>query len=313
MARAPEPEKAANHERWLVSFADFMTLLFALFVVLFANSKSESPMDMRELGKGVQQAFASYGIFLGSTGSKPPGAGGPGENTESAPVIINVQVPGVESDSGGDDGKGEGPEPLPMEGNDILPEAPGKGPDSGTGDPGNNGAADAEKDEGLENLFEELRELLDADLNNTIEVRLEKRGVVISLGEAGFFASGSDALKPDSTRIIDQIAAKLETMKNKGVTIRFEGHTDNVPLRSRPGARIRDNWELSLFRASTVLQRFQNQRGYPMKNLVMAGYGEWRPIASNDTPQGRARNRHVDIVILNETFSNLEASASAPR
>ncbi len=305
MARKPEPEKAANHERWLVSFADFMTLLFALFVVLFANSQSDEMVDVADLGKGIQDAFASWGVFPSGTGSAPIDMGGTGTDLTTFKEILPAK-PDENGDGqdgkDGKDGKDDSPSALP-DADDFPPH------------PSNLNGQEAEAakspitEEGLQELFHDLEAVLkDELLAKTIDIRLDKRGVVISLGEAGFFSSGSPFLKRRSLGVIDNIAGSLQSLKDKSFPIRIEGHTDNVPLRRNPYSRFQNNRELSMFRASSVLDRFEKRYGFPPRNLVPVGYGESRPIATNKTDEGRARNRRVDIVILNEEYSGLEAT-----
>jgi len=296
MARKPEPEKAANHERWLVSYADFITLLFAFFVVMFATSSSDD-VKREKASQGMQAAFSSFGVFFSGTGSTPilsegdtPNAGDPGAGI--------IMIEGV-SNSGGGDGNDDGEDESGGSGVDDENiwdeyESPRQG-DANT-------PVESEGDPALREIFTELQTILQDELKNSrIEMRQEQRGIVISLGEAGFFDSGSANLKSDSLAIIDQIAVKLrKLLETEGLAIRIEGHTDNVPLVSSRNNKIRDNWELSIFRAKSVLDRLKNRHGFPANSLVFSGYGEHRPIASNATAEGRARNRRVDIVVLNE-------------
>ncbi len=296
MARKPEPEKAANHERWLVSYADFITLLFAFFVVMFATSSSDD-VKREKASQGMQAAFSSFGVFFSGTGSTPilsegdtPNAGDPGAGI--------IMIEGV-SNSGGGDGNDDGEDESGGSGVDDENiwdeyESPRQG-DANT-------PVESEGDPALREIFTELQTILQDELKNSrIEMRQEQRGIVISLGEAGFFDSGSANLKSDSLAIIDQIAVKLrKLLETEGLAIRIEGHTDNVPLVSSRNNKIRDNWELSIFRAKSVLDRLKNRHGFPANSLVFSGYGEHRTIASNATAEGRARNRRVDIVVLNE-------------
>ncbi len=307
MARKPEPEKAANHERWLVSYADFITLLFAFFVVMFATANSDEA-KRKQASQGMQAAFSSFGVFFSGTGSTPilsegdtPNAGDPG-----AGIIV---IEGISStESGGNDGNKDGDDESGgsgVEDENIWDEW--ETPNQGD----NNTAVESEGDPALREIFTELQTILQDELKNSrIEMRQEKRGIVISLGEAGFFDSGSANLKPDSLEVIDQIAVKLRKLLNtNGIAVRIEGHTDNVPLISSRNNKIRDNWELSIFRAKSVLDRLKNRHGFPANSLVFSGYGEHRPIASNATAEGRARNRRVDIVVLNEYSMSQEPTA----
>lgn len=124
------------------------------------------------------------------------------------------------------------------------------------------------------------------------KIRQTKTGLVVSLSEAGFFAPGDAAINPESEAVIDTLA---ETLQNSEVQIRIEGHTDSTPISN---TRYPSNWELSTARASTVLIRLI-ERGIAPERLSAAGYGGFQPVADNATPEGRAQNRRVDVVILN--------------
>jgi len=117
-------------------------------------------------------------------------------------------------------------------------------------------------------------------------------GVVVSLSEAGFFAAGEAVINPDAQNVIETVA---DTLKNSDVHIRIEGHTDSTPISN---AKYPSNWELSTARASTVLSKLIDE-GITPQRLSAAGYAGFQPIADNSTPDGRAQNRRVDIVILN--------------
>jgi len=128
-----------------------------------------------------------------------------------------------------------------------------------------------------------------------LEVRRESRGLVISMPEAGSFAAGRAELSPDAQRVMRDVAAVLRASPNP---IRVEGHTDDVPIHN---ATFGSNWELSTARATEVLQFLVEQGSVPANRLSAAGYGEFRPLTPNTTPAARAKNRRVDLIILNRT------------
>jgi chemotaxis protein MotB len=130
-----------------------------------------------------------------------------------------------------------------------------------------------------------------------IQVRLEPRGLVVSLLQAAFFPSGGDTLDPNSFSSIAKVAAVLRDLPNP---VRLEGHTDSVPIHT---SRFRNNWELSVARSITMLDVLYNRFEIPEERFAVAGYGDIAPIASNNTEEGRARNRRVDIVILNRLMT----------
>jgi chemotaxis protein MotB len=132
---------------------------------------------------------------------------------------------------------------------------------------------------------------------NMVRVYLERRGIVINLGEDGMFDSGSDVIKPEGRVMLDSIATALTSVANH---IRIEGHADNVPINT---ARFPSNWELSTARATAVISRMITNYGMSPELLTAAGHAEYRPVVSNDTAEGRARNRRVDIIVLNPAFA----------
>jgi chemotaxis protein MotB len=116
---------------------------------------------------------------------------------------------------------------------------------------------------------------------------------VVSLREIGFYESGAANLRPSSKGSIDRLAAVL---RNYTEGLRIEGHSDNQPIHN---ARFDSNWELSTARAADLVKLFITQYRFDPFRLSAAGYAEFRPVSPNNTPEGRARNRRVDVVILN--------------
>jgi chemotaxis protein MotB len=116
--------------------------------------------------------------------------------------------------------------------------------------------------------------------------------LVVSLKEMGFFDSGSASIRPGSLNAISRLA---DVLKSRPENLRIEGHTDNVPIHT---ARFANNWGLSTARATELIQLLITDYGIPPSHLSAAGYGEFHPVATNDTPEGRAQNRRLDVVIL---------------
>jgi flagellar motor protein MotB len=337
MARKKAPEPHANHERWLVSYADFVTLLFAFFVVMFATSRSD--VDKRKAyASGYLGAIQSFGVFQ-------PGAPSPTldlENPSGAPTNIIVTVEGEPIVAGGGDTKVEGDADYTSESEQEAPEVEITAPESETSteaeqppdvpspvqtpsfdeptsEPTKSENALPTPDESgkgpvtslfegptaMTQLFTQLQTMLKNEItSDRISMHQDKRGIVISLSEAGFFDSGSADLKRNSLETVDIIASQIKRL-GKDVMIRIEGHTDNVPL--SPGSRYRSNRELSTARANVVVDHLVDERKFSPINLISSGYGEFRPVAPNNTAEGRGRNRRVDIVILNDEYAELEA------
>lgn len=139
-------------------------------------------------------------------------------------------------------------------------------------------------------VVEDLKKLL-SDISG-IEVKSDIRGIVINLPSSILFDSGSAQLKQESKEILRLLADYLREIKGR---ILIEGHTDNVPIVQN--SIYKSNWELSAARAASVLHFFI-QNGLSPDRFTIAGYGEYKPIESNNTPEGRAKNRRVELIIL---------------
>lgn len=234
-----------NHERWLVSYADFITLLFAFFVVLFASSQTNKKKQL-DLSAAMQTAFTPMGVFEMHSRT-PPLTDHPGAPATVTPAALPLPMPSVRVET-------------------------------------------AEETEA------HLRKLLAEQIAagripaGSVTMRITTEGLVISLHEAGFFASGSAEVRAASIPMLSSLAIMLP----KG-PLRIEGHTDNVPIHT---AQFATNWELSTTRATAIARLLLDRGPIDPANLSAAGYAEYHPVASNDTEEGRAQNRRVDIILL---------------
>jgi chemotaxis protein MotB len=259
LARKRKPPEHVNHERWLVSYADFITLLFAFFTTLYAIST----VDSQKYGKMVMSMRASFEnpMFNDSSGRLSVSMGG------AVPAMTTAK-PDPESTSAKKAALKEFKKATLKKG-----EVSGKS---------------------LGSIRKEVESRVGTPaMGNKVQTRMEPRGLVISLGEGGFFDSGSDQLKPEGRAILDKIASGLTSSPN---LIHVEGHTDNVPIRN---SRFPTNWELSTARSTAVVAYLIAKFGFAPDRLTPAGYAEYRPVAPNSTEEGRARNRRVDIIVLN--------------
>ncbi|MBI5756154.1 MAG: OmpA family protein [Nitrospirae bacterium] len=145
----------------------------------------------------------------------------------------------------------------------------------------------------LENITPIKEVLKDLDDSKKLNIFQDSRGIVIRITDTALFDSGNAVIKKESIEAVDNLAGVLASMKEK---LQVEGHTDNVPISS---VQFPSNWELSSARAASIVRRFI-AHGIEPARLTAIGYGEYRPIAGNDAEEGRAKNRRVDIVILNE-------------
>jgi chemotaxis protein MotB len=137
-------------------------------------------------------------------------------------------------------------------------------------------------------------ELADEIKTGKVEVSMQPRGLVVSLKQTAFFPSGTDTLGPNALPVIAKLADALRGLKNP---IRVEGHTDAIPIHTD---RFRSNWELSSARAIAMMEVLAKRFEIGYDRMAVVGYAQTAPIGPNDTEEGRARNRRVDLVILND-------------
>jgi chemotaxis protein MotB len=272
MSRHRRGRGHANHERWLVSYADFITLLFAFFVVLYASSQ----VDQRKVGKlalAIQIAFQEMGVFPASTTQVPLSI------SEPMPFSTVQAIENVKRNS------------------ELARIA---------SEPTESLAASAEDDD-LETIRSELEDALHNQIAlREVSLHNETDGLVISLREFGFFDSGSAKIKTEAKPALDRIASILAIRTCK---LRIEGHTDNVPIHT---AEMASNWELSTARATELVRILIQDHRFAPDRLSAAGYAAYHPVASNLTPQGRAQNRRVDIVVLRERLVSGPTPAAKP-
>ncbi|WP_160680923.1 flagellar motor protein MotB [Clostridium sp. C8-1-8] len=158
-----------------------------------------------------------------------------------------------------------------------------------------------EEQQKLENVKKEVDKMIEgSDLKGSISTSLQERGLVISFNDTVFFDSGKADVKGDNQKKLISLAGILNKIDN---FIRVEGHTDNVPINT---AYFHSNWQLSSVRAANVVEFLVNNGGIAAKRLSSVGYGEYRPVAANDSEQGRSKNRRVDILLLNNTLNASE-------
>jgi chemotaxis protein MotB len=271
MVRRRREEVHVNQERWLVSYADFITLLFAFFVVMYSISQV-SDSKYRVLSDTFVEAF--------NQSKNTPTTSEPDDQSTSANNTINP----IELDN------------TPIKPDTVTNEQPVI---SDGGDPQQiSPELDAVEDTEQPKTSDELTQISDlvtekfSQLINDqmIQVSSNELWLQIELRDSILFSSGSADASEQAQRIFDEIALILKNYSNP---VQVEGFTDNIPIKSM---KYPTNWELSSARASTIV-KYLASKGVAPERLSAVGYGEYQPVASNDTEQGRAQNRRVAIMV----------------
>lgn len=144
------------------------------------------------------------------------------------------------------------------------------------------------------------KELGKLGLSDKVSVEIEERGVVFRFADAVLFDIGKAELRPEARSVLKVVGQMVKKVSNP---VRVEGHTDNWPIHTE---KFPSNWELSTGRATSVVRFLIEEVGVPPKRLQAAGYGEFHPIDSNETAEGRQRNRRVDVILLRPSLSLAE-------
>jgi chemotaxis protein MotB len=231
----------SNQDRWLLTYADMITLLLALFIVMYAMSKIDE-----EKFSNVTQALATQlkggeTIFEKSLSSD----------------VVQAKLMNMRK---------------------------------------------------LRLLEQKIQSRIKiANMRDTrsigISTLVDERGLVIHVEESALFESGDDKLKQEAYEPLDLVCEQIKGIPN---SIRIEGHTDNRPIKT---ARFPSNWELSAFRAITVVRYFIDKHEISPTKLSALGFGEFRPLSDNVTAEGRAKNRRVDIVVLSQSEESKDPHA----
>jgi chemotaxis protein MotB len=253
--RRPPEKKSENHERWVISYADFTTLLLATFVVMYAVSSINSS-KFQEMAEAFSTAFMGKIPTIKSSGMAAADKG-PFNYMPSpihAPVItrepqVKNMPPGLQQEV-------------------------------------------QRRVEKLDEAYEKLTRLLASMISKgEVRVSLQPLGVVIDINAVVLFQSARAELTSGALQLIEQVASVLKDLNYR---IQVNGYTDNAQIHS---AQFKSNWDLSAARAISVVKRFVLD-GIDPRLLVGAGYGEYHPVASNDTLEGMGMNRRVSIVVV---------------
>lgn len=226
------------NESWLLPYADLMTLLLAVFIVLFASSSLDE-------AKFSQMSSVFNQIFDGGTGVM--------DNSAPTPVLIPKDSAGEENEN----------------------------------------SSYLEDQQSLEEIQDKLDEYIAVhELENQFQTKLTEEGLLITIRDSILFESGKATIKPQYATLSKDIANLLVFEKPRQIVI--TGHTDNIPINS---AEFPSNWELSMMRAINFLKTVVNHEQLDPQLFSVKGYGENKPVASNETVEGRSKNRRVEVLI----------------
>jgi chemotaxis protein MotB len=236
-----EEEEKENEERWLLTYADLITLLMAFFVVMYAMSKVD------------KDKFKSISMSLSTAFSNPS--------------LSPIELPMERTIDG--------------QRTVIIPTPPKT----------DNTERRRQRAEKLKSQFEEMFKLQGLENDVTVKVSPDARNIMVRLPASLLFKPGSGVMERESEALVDKISSVVLKARKP---VRIEGHTDNIPINN---AQFQSNWQLSAVRAANVLMYMEQKYKLDPQLLSASGYGEYRPIAPNDTPDNRAKNRRVEFVI----------------
>lgn len=280
MAKRKQQPPDEGAPEWMATFSDLMNLLLCFFVLLFASST----MDEGKIQK-IAASFDNMSFIVVDSGSL----------TLIEGEMLSGGVTQIE------------------DANNVLNEA-GKNIEGETGEEMKSSSTDAEKlsdeeleqeyeargEEQSEEMYDEIVQMAESySIDDMILMDYNSQYVELDLNGSILFESGSAEVKDDAKLFLQKIASIL--VKYKYCIIEIEGHTDNVPIST---SQFEDNRELSSERARSVYDYITSQENFITSNMKIAGYGEDRPVASNATEEGRAKNRRVVIKIYNQQNSN---------
>ncbi|MEN8177571.1 MAG: flagellar motor protein MotD [Pseudomonadota bacterium] len=262
--RKKRHEEVLNHERWIISYADFITLLFAFFVVMYSIS-SVNEGKYRVLSQTLTDAFQEPTrsldpVQIGELGRKQ----GDIASIDSGSALIDMhdrQGPGLYNQDGSD-----------LQTTEIS-------------------TTSSSEQQRLSYLAVSIEDMLEPYVEkDLVEVNVDSNRVTVDMKDKMLFPSGSTHLSRDAVKVLRDLSRILSSMPNQ---LQVEGNTDNRPIRTE---EFPSNWELSAARAASVVH-LMTRMGVDPSRLSAIGYGEYRPVANNDTEEGRQKNRRVTLVV----------------
>lgn len=269
-----------NRDRWMITYADLITLLLIFFVIMFAMSSLDTEKYNIVTGSLSDTFKAGGSILDGGNGILDGGQGKDNSGVKNGvkPTQTPASTSGAKPTSGSSTGAGS------------------NASQTDTGTPSAREKAFREQEAKLADLMGVITKYVkDNNLGDQIFVADKPQGIAITLSDRFLFDIGKADLKPLSFPALRQLGGLFNGI---GATISIEGHTDNIPVTA--GSRYNDNWELSGARALSVLRFFLDTEGLNPANFQYAGYADTRPAADNTTPAGRQKNRRVAITVLRQ-------------
>ena len=286
MMRRRRQEVHVNQERWLISYADFITLLFAFFVVMYSISQVNDS-KYRVLSDTFVEAFHQ------KTEAQADLA--PSQSASPSDDVINPidMVKTATEHANQDEQKPEVKDPItntaPAEQQaPVTPDNPVKTSDELT--------------QISDLVTERFTQLINDQM---IQVSSNELWLQIELKDSILFPSGSADASEQAQKIFDEIASILKNYSNP---VQVEGFTDNIPIKS---VKYPTNWELSTARASAIV-KYLVSKGVAPERLSAVGYGEYQPVVANDTDQGRAQNRRVAIMVAKRKMNRPKIIVAPP-
>ncbi len=259
MARRKRVDDSENTDRWLLTYADLLTLLLAFFVIMYSMSR----IDAKRFGKMSEHLQGAFH-----------------QSESEDPTAVN------QADLGAGTFKIGRLKTIAQHLRSTLGTVPDRSSMGGQGIPMTR-ADSSDAPPGF-------------SATEPISVEINERGLVIHVLESTLFESAQATLRPEALDVLDRIGKEIRDIPNQ---IRVEGHTDDRPINT---ARFPSNWELSSARATSVVRYFIDKYSFPPDRLSALGFGEFRPMVTNNSDANRAKNRRVDIVVLTDNLSRFE-------
>jgi chemotaxis protein MotB len=261
--RGKKHEEHVNNERWLITYADLITLLLVFFIIMYAMSKVDSQkyaVLAQVLNLQFQKADSVLDKGKGVSGQMTPKQGD-ADSKDKDFTQHNQNVQKEEHDK-------------------SKPEDSEK----------------VKKEKELQDLLKQIQTYIkDQNLQAQVSASDTDRGVAITLNDLFLFDLGKADLKAASSPVLQKLASLFPTLNSK---VSIEGHTDNLPLAT--GSPFKDNWGLSFARSLSVLRYFSDTAGLDNNKFIATAYADTMPKVNNDSDENRAKNRRVEIIVLRD-------------